>query len=83
LVGDLIAGITVGLVVIPQSMAYAKVAALSVEYGLFSSFVGVTIYCLFATSKDMTIGPTVVMSLIIGQTLTAISSNKEFIVSKL
>ncbi|CAG8465556.1 6533_t:CDS:2 [Cetraspora pellucida] len=77
LVGDLIAGITVGLVVIPQSMAYAKVAALPVEYGLYSSFVGVTIYCLFATSKDMTIGPTAVMSLLIGQTLTAISSNKD------
>ncbi|CAG8700563.1 2164_t:CDS:2 [Cetraspora pellucida] len=77
LLGDLIAGITVGLVVIPQSMAYAKVAALPVEYGLYSSFVGVTIYCLFATSKDMTIGPTAVMSLLIGQTLTAISSNKD------
>ncbi|CAG8628859.1 4259_t:CDS:2 [Racocetra fulgida] len=77
LTGDLIAGITVGLVVIPQSMAYAKVAALPVEYGLYSSFVGVTIYCLFATSKDMTIGPTAVMSLLIGQALTAIASNKD------
>lgn len=71
-VGDLIAGTTIGLVVIPQSMAYAKVAALPVQYGLYSSFVGVTIYCLFATSKDMTIGPTAVMSLLMGQTITTI-----------
>ena len=60
---DLIAGITVGVVVVPQSMSYAKVATLPVQYGLYSSFVGVFIYCFFATSKDVTIGPVAVMSL--------------------
>jgi sodium-independent sulfate anion transporter 11 len=44
-------------------MAYAKIALLPVEYGLYSSFVGVVIYVLFATSKDVTIGPVAVMSL--------------------
>jgi sodium-independent sulfate anion transporter 11 len=43
--------------VIPQSMSYAKIATLPAEYGLYSSFVGVTIYAIFATSKDVTIGP--------------------------
>lgn len=62
-IGDLIAGITVGLVVVPQSMSYAQVATLAPEYGLYSSFVGVMIYVLFATSKDVTIGPVAVMSL--------------------
>jgi sodium-independent sulfate anion transporter 11 len=51
LAGDLIAGLTAGAVVIPQGMAYAKVAGLPPEYGLYSSFVGVSIYFLFATSK--------------------------------
>jgi sodium-independent sulfate anion transporter 11 len=60
---DLIAGLTVGIVVVPQSMSYAKVATLPVQYGLYSSFVGVFIYCFFATSKDVTIGPVAVMSL--------------------
>lgn len=38
LIGDLVAGITVGCVVVPQSMAYAVLAQLPVEYGLYSSF---------------------------------------------
>ena len=51
-----ILGITVGFVVIPQSMAYAKLAELAPEFGLYSSFMGVLIYWFFATSKDITIG---------------------------
>lgn len=49
-------GITVGCVVVPQGMAYAKLAELPVQYGLYSSFMGVLIYWFFATSKDITIG---------------------------
>lgn len=56
LYGDLIAGITVGAVVVPQSMSYAKLALLQPEWGLYSSFMGVAIYWFFATSKDITIG---------------------------
>ncbi|CAI7577818.1 unnamed protein product [Penicillium viridicatum] len=56
LIGDLVAGITVGAVVIPQGMAYAELAKLPPEYGLYSSFMGVLIYWFFATSKDITIG---------------------------
>src|SRR5437868_1062583 len=48
LYGDVIAGLTAGAVVIPQGMAYAKVVGLPPEYGLYSSFVGVSIYFLFA-----------------------------------
>ncbi|PKC72802.1 sulfate permease [Rhizophagus irregularis] len=80
LAGDLIAGLTAGAVVIPQGMAYAKVAGLPPEYGLYSSFVGVSLYFLFATSKDITIGPTAVMSLLIGQSVAGIlaSPNHQF-----
>ena len=49
-------GVTVGAVVVPQSMAYAKLAELPVQFGLYSSFMGVLIYWFFATSKDITIG---------------------------
>ncbi|KAG9289939.1 hypothetical protein G9A89_010245 [Geosiphon pyriformis] len=66
---DLIAGLTIGAIVIPQGMAYALIAKLTPEYGLYSSFVGVGLYCLFATSKDVSIGPTSVMALLIGQTI--------------
>ncbi|KAI1662744.1 sulfate permease [Daldinia decipiens] len=64
--GDLIAGITVGAVVVPQGMAYALLAELEPQYGLYSSFMGVLIYWFFATSKDITIGPVAVMSTVTG-----------------
>ncbi|KAJ1963393.1 hypothetical protein GGI12_002079 [Dipsacomyces acuminosporus] len=67
--GDLIAGITVGIVVIPQGMAYAKLAQLPPEFGLYCSFIGCAPYFLFATSKDITIGPVAVMSIMIGHIL--------------
>lgn len=42
--------------VVPQSMSYATLAGLPVQFGLYSSFMGVLIYWFFATSKDITIG---------------------------
>lgn len=54
--GDLVAGVTVGAVVVPQGMAYALLAKLDPQFGLYSSFMGVILYWFFATSKDITIG---------------------------
>ncbi|KAJ7632387.1 sulfate permease [Roridomyces roridus] len=65
--GDIVAGLTVGMVVVPQGMSYAQIATLPPQYGLYSSFVGVTVYCLFATSKDVSIGPVAVVSLLTSQ----------------
>lgn len=42
-------------------MAYAQLALLDVEYGLYSSFMGVLIYWFFATSKDITIGVSITL----------------------
>lgn len=53
-------------------MAYAKLANLPVEFGLYSSFMGVLIYWFFATSKDITIGPVAVMSTITGNVITEV-----------
>ncbi|KAI8889585.1 sulfate permease [Backusella circina FSU 941] len=74
LIRDIIAGVTVGVVVVPQSMGYAKIAQLPPQYGLYTAFVGLCVYCLFATSKDISIGPTAVMSLLVGQTITRITT---------
>ncbi|KIL68649.1 hypothetical protein M378DRAFT_71186 [Amanita muscaria Koide BX008] len=73
--GDFIAGLTVGIVIVPQSMSYAQIATLPPEYGLYSSFVGVLFYCLFATSKDVSIGPVAVMSLTVGNIITRIEAS--------
>lgn len=75
LYGDLIAGITVGAVLVPQGMSYAKIATLSPEFGLYSSFIGVFIYCFFATSKDVSIGPVAVMSLQVSKVIEHVSKN--------
>jgi hypothetical protein len=56
LIGDSIAGLTVGFVVIPQAMAYALLAGLSPEYGLYTSFVGAALYWIFGSSKAIVIG---------------------------
>ncbi|XP_014453494.3 sodium-independent sulfate anion transporter isoform X2 [Alligator mississippiensis] len=62
---DLVAGVTVGLTVVLQALAYAEVAGLPAQYGLYSSFVGCFVYCLLGTSKDVTLGPTAIMSLLV------------------
>ncbi|KAF7789562.1 hypothetical protein EIP86_000508 [Pleurotus ostreatoroseus] len=73
LYGDVVAGLTVGIVVVPQSMSYAQIATLPPQYGLYSAFVGVLIYCLFATSKDVSIGPVAVMSLTVSQIISYVN----------
>ncbi|KAJ3367665.1 hypothetical protein HDU91_001200 [Kappamyces sp. JEL0680] len=73
--GDLIAGVTVGFVVIPQALSYAKLAGVPLEYGLYTSFVGTLVYPFFATSKDVTIGATAVLSMLVGQLMASNNSN--------
>eukprot|EP00040_Diaphanoeca_grandis_P005509 m.33141 g.33141 ORF g.33141 m.33141 type:complete len:791 (-) comp16766_c0_seq1:275-2647(-) len=64
-VSDFIAGLTVGLMLIPQGMAYATIAGLPAIYGLYGGFMGLFVYALMGTSKDITNGPTALMSLIV------------------
>ncbi|KAI9003490.1 sulfate transporter family-domain-containing protein [Hyaloraphidium curvatum] len=71
--GDATAGFTIGLFVVPQCLALARLAGLPPEYGLYSSFAGVLLYFLFATSKDLTIGPTAVNALATGQILARVN----------
>ncbi|XP_018794273.1 PREDICTED: sodium-independent sulfate anion transporter-like [Bactrocera latifrons] len=63
-VGDLVAGITVGLTVIPQGLAFAGITGLELQYGLYSCFMGCFIYVLFGTSKDVPVGPTAIAALL-------------------
>uniref|UniRef100_A0A5G2R5I2 Solute carrier family 26 member 11 n=1 Tax=Sus scrofa TaxID=9823 RepID=A0A5G2R5I2_PIG len=62
---DFIAGISVGLTVIPQALAYAEVAGLPPQYGLYSAFMGCFVYFFLGTSRDVTLGPTAIMSLLV------------------
>ena len=65
LIGDLLAGLTVGLMIVPQAMAYAEIAQLPELTGLYSALFGCLLYAPFGTSKDLNVGPTSVLSLLV------------------
>ena len=60
---DITAGITVALILVPQSMAYAQLAGLPVVYGLYASFVPVIIASLWGSSSQLHTGPVAMLSL--------------------
>jgi len=65
LTGDLSAGLTVGVMLIPQGMAYALIAGLPPIYGLYASLVPLVIYALFGTSRQLAVGPVAMVSLLV------------------
>ncbi|EDV90563.1 sodium-independent sulfate anion transporter [Drosophila grimshawi] len=64
IIGDLVAGISVALTVIPQALAYAGIAGLDLQYGLYACFLGCFIYIFIGSSKDVPIGPTAISALL-------------------
>ncbi|KAK8952416.1 Sulfate transporter 1.3 [Platanthera zijinensis] len=67
--GDLIAGLTIASLCIPQDIGYAKLANLDPQYGLYTSFVPPLIYAALSSSRDIAIGPVAVVSLLLGHLL--------------
>ncbi|KAF9324530.1 hypothetical protein BG006_000447, partial [Podila minutissima] len=74
---DLIAGITISTVVIPQSMAYAMLAPLPPVYGLYTSVVPILIYCVFGTSRHMHTGTFAITTLLLGQAVRGLMANQD------
>ncbi|KAG1334536.1 sulfate transporter 1.3-like [Cocos nucifera] len=67
--GDIIAGLTIASLCIPQDIGYAKLANMDPQYGLYSSFVPPLVYALMGSSRDIAIGPVAVVSLLLGTLL--------------
>jgi SulP family sulfate permease len=63
--GDFIAGITVGIILIPQGIAYALIAGLPPIYGLYAALVPQVMYAIFGSSRQVAIGPVAMDSLIV------------------
>lgn len=61
---DLIAGITVSLVAIPQSLAYARLAGVPAYYGLYAAFIPTVIGAVFGSSRQLSTGPVAMTSLL-------------------
>ncbi|KAK9834618.1 hypothetical protein WJX74_005849 [Apatococcus lobatus] len=66
---DLIAGMTIGVMVIPQAISYANLAGLPSRYGLHAAFVPVFIYAIWGSSRQLAVGPTAITSLILSNGL--------------
>ncbi|ADC71412.1 sulfate transporter [Thioalkalivibrio sp. K90mix] len=78
---DLIAGISVALVLIPQSMAYAQLAGLPPVYGLYASLLPVMVAALWGSSNQLATGPVAVVSLLTASALVPLAAegSSEFI----
>jgi len=71
---DFIAGLTVALVLVPQSMAYAQLAGLPPYYGLYAAFLPVAVAALWGSSKQLGTGPVAVASLLTASSLTPLAA---------
>jgi len=78
---DVIAGITVALVLVPQSMAYAQLAGLPVYHGLYASFLPGIIAALFGSSRQLATGPVAVVSLMTAAALEPMALSPDLYVA--
>lgn len=69
LTGDLLAAVIVTIMLIPQSLAYALLAGLPPEAGLYASIVPILLYTVFGTSRVLAVGPVAVVSLMTAATI--------------
>ncbi len=70
---DLIAGLTGTIILVPQAVAYASIAGLPPEYGLYTAIVPVIVAALFGSSLHLVSGPTAALSIVIFATLSPLA----------
>ena len=71
--GDISAGLTVGVMLVPQGIAYAMIAGLPPIYGLYTALIPQIVYAIFGTSRQLSIGPVAMDSLIVASGLVALA----------
>jgi len=77
LMSDTVAGLTVGIMLIPQGMAYAMLAGLPPEYGLYSALIPQVVYAFLGTSRQLAVGPVAMDSLLVASIVSALAANPE------
>ena len=81
LAGDMAAGLTVGVMLIPQGMAYAMIAGLPPVYGLYAAMIPQVVYAIFGTSRQLAVGPVAMDSLLVaaGVSVFAAAGSENYI----
>lgn len=74
---DIVAGLAAAAVVIPQAMAYATIAGLPVQYGLYAALTPMVIYALLGTSRVLSVSVTSTISILTASTLLAAVGNSD------
>jgi SulP family sulfate permease len=77
LTGDIVAGLTVGIMLIPQGMAYALLAGLPPVYGLYAALVPQVVYAFLGTSRQLAVGPVAMDSLLVATIVSALAVNPD------
>ena len=79
--GDFVAGLTIGIILIPQGIAYALIAGLPPIYGLYCALVPQIVYAIFGSSRQVAIGPVAMDSLIVatGVSTLALAGSQSYI----
>ncbi|KAH6608877.1 sulfate permease [Trichoderma cornu-damae] len=72
LLNDFIAGITVGVMFVPQGISYAKIATIPVVHGLYSAWIPSLLYLFMGTSKEVSTGPTSVLGLLTAEAVSSL-----------
>ena len=72
--GDLIAGLSVWALMVPTSLGYASISGVPVQYGLYAAAVGLIVFALFTTSKQVTQGPSSSTAAVLGAAVLAVAA---------
>jgi len=71
---DLIAGCSTGMILIPQAMAYAVIAGIPVQYGLYAALIAPLVYLFFGTSTKLVLGPAALDSMLLASSLALLTA---------
>ncbi|ROV93191.1 hypothetical protein VMCG_08725 [Cytospora schulzeri] len=75
---DVIAGLTLGLMLIPQGLSYASLATIGVQYGLMSSWMPSALYAFMGTTKDLSTGPTSLIGLLTANIIASFGTDSPY-----